>query len=86
MVRDALNSVRLAASQWPHTHATALLQHLEAVRQDIWSEYDTLAARYGNPNELLDSYRTLLALDKAPSYLDVMQATETPGDAETSHD
>ena len=86
MVRDALNSVRLVVGQLLHTHTTALLQHLDAVRQDIWSEYDTLAARYGNPNELLDSYRTLLALYKAPSYLDVMQAQETPGDAETSHD
>ncbi|MBK1718618.1 conjugal transfer protein TraH [Thiocystis violacea] len=82
MVRDMLKSVRLASAGLQHTHSTQWRQQLEAVRADIWSEYDILAARYGNPNDLLESFRTLLALYKAPSYLDVMQANGTQGDAE----
>ncbi|EGV28624.1 TraH family protein [Thiorhodococcus drewsii AZ1] len=86
LVRDMLSSVRVASGTLQHTHATMLMQHLAAVREDIWTEYDTLAARYGNPNELLESYRNLLALYQAPSYLDVMQATEGQGDAEPGHE
>ncbi|EGV28151.1 TraH family protein [Thiorhodococcus drewsii AZ1] len=78
LVRDMLRSVRLATGSLQHTHATQLLQHLDAVRSEIWTEYGTLAQRYGNPNELLETYRNLLAQYKAPSYLDLTQAA--PGD------
>jgi conjugative transfer pilus assembly protein TraH len=83
LVRDMLNSVRLSSRTLQHTHATELMQHLAAVRADIWEEYDILAARYGHPQALLESYRHLLALYTAPSYLDVMQPTATTGHAET---
>ncbi len=82
MVRDMLNSVRLATAGLEHTHTTQLLQQLDAVRTDIWRESDTLAARDGNPNALLESFRTLLATRKGVSYLDLVQANGTPGDAE----
>ena len=84
LVRDLLRSVRLATGRLQHTHTTQLLQHLDAVREDIWNEYSTLAQRYGNPNELLETYRTLLAQYKAPSYLDLTQAA--PGETSTEVD
>ncbi len=86
LVRDLLTSVRLTTGRLQHTHTTQLLQHLDAVRADIWTEYNTLAQRYGNPNELLETYRNLLAQYKAPSYLDLMQATpgETSAEADAS--
>ncbi|MBK5966078.1 hypothetical protein CCR95_18835 [Thiocystis minor] len=82
MVRDMLKSVRLATAGLDHTHTTQLLQQLESVRADIWRESDTLAARYGNPNALLESFRTLLATRKGVSYLDLVQANVLQGDAE----
>ncbi|NEX19884.1 conjugal transfer protein TraH [Thiorhodococcus mannitoliphagus] len=82
LVRDLLTSVRLATGSLQHTHTTQLLQHLDAVREDIWTEYSTLAQRYGNPNELLETYRNLLAQYKAPSYLDLMQAAPVETSAE----
>ena len=87
LVRDLLSSVRLATGSLQHTHTTQLLQHLDAVREDIWTEYGTLAERYGNPNELLETYRNLLAQYKAPSYLELMQAApgEASAEAEASH-
>ena len=74
LVRDLLGSVRLATGSLQHTHTTALLRQLEAVREDIWTEYATLAARYGNAGELLATYQHLLAQYKAPRYLDPVQA------------
>lgn len=79
LVRDLLSSVRLATGSLQHTHTTQLLQHRDAVRAGIWTESSTLAQRYGNPNELLETYRNLLAQYKAPSYLELTQAA--PGEA-----
>ncbi|MBK1719714.1 conjugal transfer protein TraH [Thiocystis violacea] len=84
LVRDLLSSVRLATGSLQHTHTTQLLQHLDAVREDIWTESSALAQRYGNPNELLETYRNLLAQYKAPSYLDLTQAA--PGEAAVETD
>ncbi|MCK7472115.1 MAG: conjugal transfer protein TraH [Desulfomicrobium escambiense] len=72
--RPQLGGVRLATGRLQHTHTTALRRQLDAVREDIWTEYATLAARYGNANELLATYQHLLAQYKAPRYLDPVQA------------
>ena len=74
LVRDLLGSVRLATGRLQHTHTTALRRQLDAVHEDIWTEYATLAARYGNAGELLATYQHLLAQYKAPRYLDPVQA------------
>lgn len=84
LLRDLLASVRLATGALQHTHAAPLLNQLEAVQADLWTEYGHLAARHGNPNELLATYHHLLAQFKAPEYLDLTQAVPGPGPAETA--